>query len=247
MIQPDRSTSPTGQDSLADGCVAAVIPAAGSGRRFGDERNKLFATLGGKPLWVHAVSRLAARPEVGRIIMAVADGDRDVFEGEQSNLVNQYGVELVAGGAERTDSVEAGLAAVGDDPAIALVAIHDAARPLIAGEDLASVFVAANQTGAALLATPVAGTVKRDRSDAGCETVDRRDLWIALTPQVFRIDVLRAAYEKHRGRAATDDAQLVERMGHAVKLVPGSADNLKITLPEDLAIAEAMLERQTKS
>lgn len=229
------------------GSVAAVLPAAGSGQRFGAARNKLFAELAGIPLWMHATRRLAARPEVGRIVLVTSESDREVFENEFRDECRQLGLEVVLGGQERTDSVRAGLDALAGDPAVRLVAIHDAARPLIEPQDLFSVFTAAHATGAAILATPVVGTVKRDLGGReNCNTVDRSDLWIALTPQVFRIDWLQQAYQRFRGRPATDDAQLLERAGYPVTLVPGRADNLKITLPEDLAIAEAFLARTTQ-
>jgi 2-C-methyl-D-erythritol 4-phosphate cytidylyltransferase len=189
---------------------------------------------------------LAARPEVGPIVLAIAEDDRERFEGRDADLVKQYRVRLVTGGAERTDSVRAALDSLVVDESLQWVAIHDAARPIVNDDDLRAVFDAASQSGAAILATPVAGTVKRDLGDRQrCETVDRRDLWIALTPQVFRLGLLNQAYQKHNGRSATDDAQLVERLGHDVALVRGSADNLKITFPEDLLVAEAILARQT--
>lgn len=232
---------------LAPGSVAAIFPAAGSGNRFGSERNKLFAMLAEKPLWTHAVARLSARPEVGRIVMAISDADRDLFTGRDAAWVDQYQVELVTGGAERTESVRSALQTVAGDASIEWVAIHDAARPLVGDGDLHAVFQAAAVSDAAILATPVSGTIKRDLgAQRGCETVDRRDLWIALTPQVFRVGLLNRAYQKHNGRSATDDAQLVERLGHPVSLVLGSADNLKITFPEDLLVAEAILARQSQ-
>jgi 2-C-methyl-D-erythritol 4-phosphate cytidylyltransferase len=190
---------------------------------------------------------LAARPEVGPIVLAISENDRERFEGRDAALVKQYRVRLVTGGAERTDSVRAALDSVVGDDSLQWVAIHDAARPLVDEEDLRAVFDAASKSGAAILATPMAGTVKRDLGDGRrCETVDRRNLWIALTPQVFRLGLLNQAYQKHNGRPATDDAQLVERLGHDVALVRGSADNLKITFPEDLLVAEAILARQTR-
>jgi 2-C-methyl-D-erythritol 4-phosphate cytidylyltransferase len=229
------------------GSIAAIVPAAGSGQRFGSHQNKLFATLAGKPLWSHSVARLRAQPEIGRIAMPVSKQDHDRFTGEFADLIKQMRVELVAGGEQRTDSVQAGLNLFADDASVAYVAIHDAARPLVCPADLEAVFAAAHRTGAAILACPVPGTIKRDLGDGNrSETVDRRDLWLALTPQVFRIGVLVEAYQKHNGRPATDDAQLVERIGHDVALVRGSADNLKITFPEDLLVAEAVLARQTE-
>ncbi len=228
------------------GCISAILPAAGSGQRFGADQNKLFAKLAGKPLWFHAASRLAARSEIGQLVMPISESDRSVFEGEFASLVEQLNIQLVAGGAARTDSVKAGLDAIAGDPAIQYVAIHDAARPLVSDDDLSAVFAIALKTGAAILATPVSATIKRDLGQRQrSETVDRRDLWIALTPQVFRVGLLNEAYQKHNGRPATDDAQLVERIGHDVSLVRGSADNLKITYPEDLLVAEAILARQT--
>ncbi len=184
--------------------------------------------------------------EVGRIVMAISETDRAAFQGPFASLVEQLNLQLVIGGAARTDSVKAGLDAISVDPAIEYVAIHDAARPLVGDDDLSAVFTVASKTGAAILATPVAGTIKRDLGQGQrSETVDRRELWIALTPQVFRVGLLKQAYQKHNGRPATDDAQLVERIGHDVSLVRGSADNLKITYPEDLLVAEAILARQS--
>ena len=233
------------------GCFAAILPAAGSGQRFGDHQNKLFALIADRPLWYHAASRLRNQSLVGRIVMAIADHDRARFEGDFATWVNELKIELVSGGAERTDSVRAGLEHLDGDSDVRFVAIHDAARPLVSEADLASVFAIATQTGAAILASPMPGTVKRasktpDGNDRS-ETVDRRDLWIALTPQVFRIDLLQKAYSQYRGRPATDDAELVERIGHSVSLVRGSAENIKITHPEDLLIAEAIWKRQTEN
>ena len=229
--------------TMPPGVVAAVIPAAGSGRRFGPATDKLWASLAGKPVWRHGVERLACRPEVGRVVMAVSVATRGRLRRDAAETLNRLRVELVLGGEERTDSVRAAVDAVAGDPAIRYVAIHDAARPLVRDEDLAAVFAAAAAVGAAILATPMVGTVKRAGGGDRIETVDRDRLWVAQTPQVFRIDWLLDAYRRHRGRPATDDAQLLERCGLPVRLVPGHADNLKITHPEDLAVAEAFVAR----
>ncbi len=233
------------------GSIGVIIPAAGSGQRFGGHRNKLFAMLAGKPLWYRSASRLVANPLVGRIVMPISIADRDAFEHEFASLVRELNIELVDGGAERSDSVRAGIAALGDDENVRWIAVHDAARPLVSDADLAAVFAIASQTGSAILACPVPGTIKREIKTSGglarTETVDRRDLYVALTPQVFAAGLLKTAYEKHNGRPATDDAELVERIGHAVSIVRGSADNLKITYPEDLSVAEAILARQSQS
>ena len=225
---------------LQPGSVAAILPAAGQSRRFGGEDKKIFAVLDDAPVWEHSVRRLRARPEIGRIIVAIDAGDRPRWEGEFAGAVAHWQVTLVAGGAERVDSVRAGLEAAGD---AVLVAVHDAARPFVPDEDIAAVLVHAAETGAAILATPVRGTMKRHiGSVAGIVTVDRRDMWEALTPQVFRTEVLRHAYQRWRGRPVTDDAQLVELSGQPVYLVPGSPENIKITRAEDLRVLQAILQ-----
>ena len=154
----------------------------------------------------------------------------------------ELGVAVVVGGAERFDSVRAGIDRLAEiDDAAPWIAVHDAARPLVSAADIDAVILAAAKHRAAILATPVRGTLKRGRDDGqAIATVDRSDLWEALTPQVFATPVLRQAYDRYRGRPVTDDAELVERSGTPVCLVAGSAENLKITRAEDLEIAEAI-------
>lgn len=223
--------------------IAVVMPAAGSGRRFGGVENKLFALLAEKPIWVHSAERMRAHDRVGRIVMAVSEHDRTRFQGEGGDDIRRLSIELVNGGDERTDSVRHAVEHLAEDASMDLIAIHDAARPLVRLDDLDRVFDRADATGAAILATPVAATVKQSfDSGRSCGTVDRSTLWLAQTPQVFRRSVLQQAYEKHRGRPATDDAELVQRIGIDVALVDGSTDNLKITHPRDLVVAEAILQ-----
>ncbi|QDT06152.1 2-C-methyl-D-erythritol 4-phosphate cytidylyltransferase [Rubripirellula lacrimiformis] len=232
------------------GAIAVVMPAAGSGQRFGSAQNKLFAMLAGKPLWYRSAAALRAQTLVGRIVMPVSAADRVVFQNQFAGLVAELGIELVGGGDERSDSVRAGMMVLVDDPQVRWIAVHDAARPLVTDSDLTAVFDVAAQTGAAILGMPVPGTIKRavgeNEATARTQTVDRRDLYVALTPQVFSTGLLKQAYQKHNGRPATDDAELVERIGHAVAIVPGRSDNLKITYPEDLLVAEAILAGRTK-
>lgn len=226
--------------------VSVIMPAAGSGQRFGSQSNKLFAFLDGKPLWQHAVDRFQHRGDVRQIVLAVSEEDESTFREQIAAIHSAVPINIVRGGATRSESVRAALDAVQKFAAHSatatpmLVAIHDAARPLVRQVDLDRVFKKAAETGAAILAAPVSGTLKRTTGD-GSETVDRRNTFVALTPQVFAIDVICQAYARDRGRMATDDAQLVERTSHPVQLVTGSADNLKITFPEDLRIAEAIL------
>jgi 2-C-methyl-D-erythritol 4-phosphate cytidylyltransferase len=148
--------------------------------------------------------------------------------------------EAVAGGAERQDSMRAGLAALPAD--IEWVAVHDAARPLGRSEDVGRVLAEAARSGAALLAVPVRDTLKRVHAGTVAATLERAETWAAQTPQVFRASLLREALAKAAadGFLGTDDAQLVERLGVPVAIVEGDVRNLKITWPEDLELAEAI-------
>jgi len=227
--------------------VAAVVVAAGQGRRFGGGENKVLYPLAGKPVWQHAVEALRTCPRINEIVLVIRLEDFDAVAG----IAQQLQLRVVAGGSQRYDSVRAGLEEIGQIDQAAersarnrWVAIHDAARPLVTAGDLHSVMDAAMLTGAAILATPVRGTLKHRHREGNLSTVDRAELWEALTPQVFRFDVIDAAYRRWRGRPVTDDAEMVERSGVPVTLVPGSAENLKITQSEDLAIAQAILSRR---
>lgn len=236
------------------GDVDVLIPAAGSGSRFGRSRNKLFEPLRGRPIWRWTVDQFLGRDDVRMIYLAVSKTDHAIFEREIGGMSDR--VALVPGGAERTDSVRNMVDAARvdgtrvdatriDDAADGdpLLAIHDAARPLVTSADLDAVFAAARDGGAALLASAVTSSLHR-RVDGGCVAMDRNEIFEAATPQVFRLSILSDAYDRHRGRPATDDATLVSRAGYAVRIVPGRRDNLKITTPEDLAIASALLSRR---
>jgi len=153
---------------------------------------------------------------------------------------------VVLGGERRSDSVMRGLEKVRPD--IDLVAVHDAARPCLAPKWIDALFEKASQTGAAILAEPVTSTLKRvDEKSRIVETVSRDSLWMAQTPQVFKKSWLTEAHAKFGQLNVTDDAQLVEKLGHPVSIVPGSAMNLKITTKEDLRLAEQILKALPKS
>ncbi|MEB2343838.1 MAG: 2-C-methyl-D-erythritol 4-phosphate cytidylyltransferase [Deltaproteobacteria bacterium] len=219
--------------------VAALVLAAGRGERLGASVPKAFLPLAGRPLVVRAIEALAARPEVERIVPVLPAADLARFAA--LGLAGDGRLAPpVAGGAERQDSMRAGLAALPDG--VDLVAVHDAARPLVRPEDVGRVIAAAARTGAALLAVPVRDTLKRARAGRVTETLPRADCWAAQTPQVFRAALLREALAKAEaeGFVATDDAQLVERLGAPVEIVEGDPGNLKITWPEDVALAEAI-------
>lgn len=225
---------------------AVILPAAGKSSRFHDKNyKKPYAPLGGRAVWMHSAERFINRADVLQTILIIAAEDREYFQFKFASNAAILGIEVVTGGKERADSVEAALARV--KPEAQFVCIHDAARPCLADEWIDRVFEAAEKTGAAMCAIPIAGTIKRvDASNKVLETVPREGLWEAQTPQVFRRDWLLEAYSRRAGFQATDDAQLVERAGHAVSIVRGSFINLKIATQEDLRLAEQALKAMPK-
>jgi len=221
---------------------AVILPAAGKSSRFRDQHyKKPFAPLDGRPVWMHAADRFANRKDVVQSLLVIAPEDREHFAEKFGGNAALLGIEVVEGGAERYDSVAKALERL--KPEAEFVAVHDAARPCIADEWIDAVFAAAAKTGAAILAAPVTNTLKRAGGDhLITETIARENLWEAQTPQVFRRQLLTDAYARRGNQAATDDAQLVERLGQKVTIVPGSPMNVKITTKEDLRIAAALLK-----
>lgn len=221
---------------------AVILPAAGQSRRFHDKAyKKPFAPLGGRAVWLHSAERFMNRPQVKQLIVCVAADDRDLFDLKFGANIAILGVQVVEGGEHRADSVQRALERVKQE--IDFVAVHDAARPCLADQWIDDVFAAAERDGAAILATPVHATLKKvDQKKRIVETVDRESLWEAQTPQVFRRELLLQAYAKRGREPVTDDAQLVERLGHPVTIVPCSALNLKITTRDDLKLAEQVLK-----
>ncbi|OHB77848.1 MAG: 2-C-methyl-D-erythritol 4-phosphate cytidylyltransferase [Planctomycetes bacterium RBG_16_64_10] len=225
---------------------AVIMPAAGKSRRFGDKHyKKPFAPLAGRAVWLHAADKFLGRNDCVQLILAVAAEDREWFDQKFAANAAILGVDVVEGGAERADSVHNALARVKKD--VDFVAVHDAARPCIADAWITEVFQAAVRSGAAILAIPVTGTLKRVASGGQIqETLVRDDLWEAQTPQVFRRAVLEDAYARRGNFPATDDAQLVERAGTAVTIVRGSPLNVKISTRQDLRLAELALKALPK-
>ncbi len=217
----------------------AIVPAAGSSSRFGAE-NKLFADLGGMPVLARTLQALQQTPEISAIVAAVTPGTQE----NVLRLGKRYGIDkltaVTAGGATRAESVYAAFDVL--PPETELVAVHDAARPLLTPRLAGEVVRRAELTGAAILAVPVKDTVKVVHSGKISETPDRASLQAAQTPQVFLRVLLEAALSLDRSR--TDDASAVEAMGVCVHTVPGSYENLKITTPEDIILARAILERR---
>ena len=216
------------------GSVAVVIPAGGVGARFGGRTPKQFLRFGATPILAITVRHFATHPAVGAIVVAAPEGYVTRARRILAPVSRRTALTVVAGGRTRQDSVWLALQAVPDDAQ--LVVVHDAVRPLITAKLVDAVVAAAATSGAAICALPVAETVKRVRGDLVESTLDRSELWAVQTPQAFRADLLREAHEKARrdGIVGTDDAMLVERLGHPVRVVPGLPENVKITTPEDL-------------
>lgn len=220
--------------------VAALVLAAGRGERLGLEHPKAYVELGGRSLLERSLSAMECAPDIDLVLPVIGVDDAERFAG-LALAPSSKRLAPVSGGAQRQDSVAAGLAAL--PASVEWVAVHDAARCLIESEDIARVIAEAKSHGAALLAVPARDTIKRVSDGAVVETPDRSECWAAQTPQVFRCEVLREALDKARADAftGTDDAQLVERLGVTVRVVSGSVRNIKITLPEDLALAQSWL------
>ncbi|MEM6799100.1 MAG: 2-C-methyl-D-erythritol 4-phosphate cytidylyltransferase [Planctomycetota bacterium] len=218
---------------------AVIIVAAGKSSRFAGAYKKVFAPLAGRAVWLHSAERFLSRDDVSQVIVVVAEDDREEFNRKFGANVAILGLTVCNGGAERADSVKAGLQHAGGAD---FIAVHDAARPCVTDKDIDKLFAATREHGAAILATPVAATLKRASGRAVDVTVPRTGLWEAQTPQAFRRDWFQAAYNQTDLATATDDAQLVERLGHAVQLVEGSPLNRKITAKADLKLAELILK-----
>jgi 2-C-methyl-D-erythritol 4-phosphate cytidylyltransferase len=223
--------------------AVALVPAAGFGTRFHDEGPKALVLLAGRPMLLHALERLAASERVREAVIAISPGHADAFRKVLADA--PLPCKVVDGGVTRRESVAHAFAAAKFRSDEDLVLVHDAARPLVDPVEVAAVVDAAEKTGAAIAGYSIVETIKRVSGGTVGETVSRGDLFAATTPQVFRVGVFRPAVTKEGGPEATDDAELVERTGGPVTVVLTSRWNIKITYPEDLAWAEAVLARTT--
>ena len=220
--------------------LVALIPAGGIGTRLGRRTPKQFLTLGGGSILAATVAHFARHPAIGAIVVAAPAAHVKRCRLALRSVGRGRAIPIVPGGPTRQESVWLALQAAPDD--VGLVIVHDAVRPFITRGLIDAVVGAARRAGAAICALPVAETVKRVRGDEVEATIDRTGLWTVQTPQAFRAALLREAHEKARrdGVMGTDDATLVERLGHPVKVVRGLEGNLKITTPEDLRRARRM-------
>lgn len=221
----------------------AIVVAGGKGIRFGGDRPKQFLELDGSPIIIHTLRQFERCRTIERVVVVLpaAEAARFSLLAEQFELRKVSAV--VSGGPTRAQSVRAGLAAIDDAN---VVAVHDGVRPLVTPEEIDEVVRTAAAAGAAILTTPVGDTIKRVENGTIAETISRDSLRRALTPQAFRLDILRRAYAaleeiESAGMEVTDDSFLVERLGISVVPVAGNARNIKITNVEDLAVAESLL------
>ena len=222
--------------------IWAVVPAAGVGRRMGADVPKQYLRLAGKTVLEHTLARLLASPRLSGVVVAVSPEDPHFARlGVSADRVRR-----VAGGAERADSVLAALRALDEAGPDDWALVHDAVRPCLHPDDLDALIERVTASGrGALLATPVRDTMKRVEDGDVVQTVPREALWHALTPQMFRVSELIGALEAAQaaGVQVTDEAQAMERAGTVPRVVAGRADNIKITRPEDLALAAFFLAR----
>jgi len=235
--------------------IAVIICAAGSSKRFVKEqlhnleaaKKKQFASVAGRPAFLRSIEFFAGRDNVKQIIMSIPAEDEEMFKITHGANLSFHGVKLCIGGAERFETVAKALELVQDD--IDLVAIHDAVRCCLMDKWLDDVFKVADQTGAAMLACPIVATLKKVENGKIIETVDRKGLYEAQTPQVFKKDLLKKAYanlSKLDKSKISDDSQLVESLGHKVAIVETDSSNIKITTKADIAIAEAIIKSRPK-
>jgi 2-C-methyl-D-erythritol 4-phosphate cytidylyltransferase len=224
--------------------ISVIVPAAGQGKRFGSKGNKIFQRVKDQPLFIRTLERFTSRDDVCQVQLVVSAEDMEELKERFGGHLGFMGVSITLGGKERFESVRNALAHVKEEAD--MVCVHDAVRPCVSPLWIDAVFKEAEKTGAAILAYPVHGTLKKV-SDAMVidETVSRSGLWQAQTPQVFRKDVLMRAYAG-KIEGATDDAQLVEAIGHPVSVVMGDPRNIKVTTPADLALAAAVIDTLPK-
>jgi 2-C-methyl-D-erythritol 4-phosphate cytidylyltransferase len=235
-------------DGASNQPVWVIVAAAGESRRMGlpDGESKQFLLLGGEPIICHSVRRLLAVPQVAGLVVVLHPSHTVRFAAELFGLDDGTPLLLAEGGRARGDSVRAGLLEVPADAEV--IAVHDGARPLFSRHVFEDCVRALEHADGAVPAIEVSDTLKR--SDEHCsvvDTVDRRSLWAAQTPQVFRAAALREVYSRPDVTGATDDAALLERAGRRVVVVPSTPANVKITTPQDLPLAGALLSWEVEA
>jgi 2-C-methyl-D-erythritol 4-phosphate cytidylyltransferase len=221
----------------------AIIAAAGTGSRMASDRPKQFLQLAGSPIIFHTLKPFELCDSIQEVIVVLPAAESAEFLAQAGKRGLRKLARVVPGGATRADSVKRGLMSIRAATA-EIVAVHDGVRPFVTVEEIENTIEAARAGGAAILATPVTDTIKLVEGASVVKTLERRNLRQALTPQCFRYELLRQAYEQAdvNDPSLTDESSLVERLGHPVTIVEGSPGNIKITTPRDLAIAETFLK-----
>ena len=226
--------------------VVALILAAGQGKRMGAEKKKPYLLLAGKPILFHTLGEFEKCPSIDGIVLVV---EKHEVDNVRTSAVDEFGcrkvINVVPGGPKRQDSVWEGIKALKDEGE--LVMVHDGVRPFISPELLEKAVDTTRKTGATVVAVPVKDTIKTASPEKEViKTLDRETLWAVQTPQTFNHDLLKRAHEKamQDGFYGTDDASLVERIGVPVSIIDGPYENIKITTPEDLVLAEAILQKR---
>ncbi|MDT4966495.1 MAG: 2-C-methyl-D-erythritol 4-phosphate cytidylyltransferase [Acidobacteriota bacterium] len=220
----------------------AIIAAAGQGSRFGGDRPKQFLELAGVPVIIRTLRQFERCAAIDGVVLVLPESDASRFP----SLAHTYDIrkirEVVEGGATRAESVWRGLQSI-NEPTVEIVAVHDGVRPFVTSDEIERTVRAAEISGASILAAPVVDTIKEVADGEVVRTFERARLSRALTPQCFRYDLLRRAFEQSPElvSAATDDSSLVETLGVKVTVVEGHPRNIKITRPEDIAIGETIL------
>jgi 2-C-methyl-D-erythritol 4-phosphate cytidylyltransferase len=225
--------------------VVAIIVAGGFGKRMTTSIAKQYLLLNGIPILSHTIMRFEEASSVNDIILVVPPGDSEYV---QRSIVEKFDISKVRhvreGGSQRQDSVRNGLAMVDNGDGIVL--IHDGARPFITPDLIDRSVERAKESSALVVGIPASDTVK-SVEERNCikKTLKRESIWLAQTPQVFRVDIIKKAYERayHEGFYGTDDAEVVERMGISVEIMRGSSSNIKITTPEDLVLGEFLMRK----
>ncbi len=223
-----------------------IIPAAGQGKRMQANKNKLWIELKNKPIIAHTLSVFGTDKHCKQIILPINPAEKEEFDKLIHTLSLPIPVILTSGGSERQYSVHNGLDLLSGKTDIVLV--HDGARPFINHSIIKKLIADAKRYGGSVLAVPVKDTIKQAKDNLVEKTIDRSSLWAIQTPQAFRVSLLKEAHEAAVAAEylGTDDASLVEQIGKRVAITEGNYDNIKITTPEDLYFAEAILEKIKK-
>ena len=227
--------------------ISVIICAAGASSRFGKSKKKQFTDIAGRAAFVRSIELFSERSDVKQIILAISKEDEELIRVKYGANLGFFGVKLCHGGAERFETVAKATELLRDD--IDIVAVHDAVRCCAKDDWIDKVIKKADQTGAAMLAAPVVATIKKVTDGTITDTVDRSNLYEAQTPQVFKMDIFKKAYDnldKLDRTKISDDSQLVEAIGEKVAIVETDATNIKITNGGDIAIAEAIIKSRPK-